>query len=142
MTNAPAAGLTLAAQILGTERPRWSKVLGRRVSGPGTALAGARANAAVGFQATAGWTRVAAKPLKPSTAPAEGTGTVGRHATPVATSTVDGVTCAVSAICPHLGGIVSWNDAERSRDCPLHGSRFAPDGTVLEGPAVSGLPPL
>lgn len=86
---------------------------------------------------------VATNPLKTSTAPAEGTGTVGRDGiTPVATSTVDGVTCAVSAICPHLGGIVSWNDAEHSWDCPLHGSRFAPDGTVLEGPAVERLSPL
>jgi Rieske Fe-S protein len=57
----------------------------------------------------------------------------------VAVSTVDGVTCKVSGICTHLGGVLRWNDAERSWDCPLHGSRFAADGTRLEGPAVHDL---
>jgi Rieske Fe-S protein len=56
-----------------------------------------------------------------------------------ARSTVDGRTCTVSAVCTHLGGIVTWNGAERSWDCPLHGSRFSPVGRVLEGPAVDDL---
>jgi Rieske Fe-S protein len=51
----------------------------------------------------------------------------------------DGTLHAVSARCTHLGCLVTWNDAERSWDCPCHGSRFAPDGTVLEGPAVHRL---
>lgn len=43
-------------------------------------------------------------------------------------------------VCPHLGGVVTWNDAESSWDCPLHGSRFEQEGAVLEGPATRGLP--
>ena len=36
-------------------------------------------------------------------------------------------------------GNVNWNDADKARECPLHGSRFAPDGTLLEGPATRDL---
>ena len=57
-------------------------------------------------------------------------------------STVGGTPRAVSAVCTHLGGVLSWNDAELTWDCPLHGSRFAPDGTRIEGPACRDLPRL
>ncbi|WP_116206709.1 FAD-dependent oxidoreductase [Amycolatopsis circi] len=47
---------------------------------------------------------------------------------------------AVSLRCTHLGCFVRFNAAERSWDCPCHGSRFDIDGAVLEGPATVPLP--
>ncbi len=44
--------------------------------------------------------------------------------------------------CPHLGCALRWNRAERSWDCPCHGSRFAEDGSVLNGPANGPKPSL
>lgn len=44
-----------------------------------------------------------------------------------------------SAACPHLGGVLQWNDEEKSFDCPLHGSRFTPFGIVINGPANTDL---
>jgi glycine/D-amino acid oxidase-like deaminating enzyme len=49
---------------------------------------------------------------------------------------------AVSAACTHMGCTVAWNAAESTWDCPCHGSRFAPDGKVLHGPAVADLAPV
>ena len=51
----------------------------------------------------------------------------------------DGALHAVSPVCTHLGCQVNFNRAERSWDCPCHGSRFAVDGSVLQGPAVHRL---
>ncbi len=51
----------------------------------------------------------------------------------------DGTVTRRSAACTHLGCIVHWNGFEKCWDCPCHGSQFAPDGQVLNGPAVTPL---
>ncbi|KAL4797738.1 FAD dependent oxidoreductase-domain-containing protein [Aspergillus venezuelensis] len=45
----------------------------------------------------------------------------------------------MSAVCPHMKGVVCWNETEKSWDCPVHGSRFSCEGTCVEGPSKMGL---
>lgn len=47
----------------------------------------------------------------------------------------DGALHRLSPICTHMACDVAWNSAERTWDCPCHGSRFTPTGDVLNGPA-------
>jgi len=53
----------------------------------------------------------------------------------------DGVVHGMSAVCPHLGCIVMWDAAEKTWDCPCHGSRFDAVGSVINGPANRDLSP-
>ena len=142
LTNAPAAALRLTAEILGTrrrDRPAWMTTIGTRLTVPADLARGAAEGARVAAAAASGWV-AAERRAVPVPRPEEGTGVVAhRGGLPVGISTVDGITRAVDAVCTHLGGVLEWNDAECSWDCPLHASRFAPDGRRIEGPAVRDL---
>lgn len=137
MTNGVAAALALSSRILGG-RMDWAQAFAswspHELKGIPTAL---QANFEVGLNLAKGW---AAPVTTSSQTPEEGQGRVSGPPWRLrATSVVDGVERTVSPICPHLGGIVNWNDADQAWECPLHGSRFAPDGALLEGPATRGL---
>jgi len=51
----------------------------------------------------------------------------------------DGTVTERSASCAHLRCVVHWNAAERSWDCPCHGSRYDAHGRVTNGPATEDL---
>jgi glycine/D-amino acid oxidase-like deaminating enzyme len=111
LTNGAAAGLTLAGRLLG-DPVEWGPTFEPWARPPAP-----RASTAATFgEQTKGWACAAGRPSGE------------RPGAP-----------RVSRVCPHLGGVVRWNGQEQSWDCPVHGSRFAPDGTVLEGPATEDL---
>ncbi|MEV7756135.1 FAD-dependent oxidoreductase [Microbacterium sp. NPDC089180] len=135
MTNAPAAAMRLTAEIRGVsrgERPEWMRTIGTRLTVP--------ADLGRGIGEAARRARVAAMALAeavpaPTKRPAEGAGLVARQGLrTAAVSTIDGRTRAVTAPAP-----LTWNDAERTWDSPVDGSRYAPDGTRVEGAASADL---
>lgn len=140
MSNGVAAALSITSDILGGQSD-WATVIHHRVTSPKGAVEGVRHNADVARRMIEDKAKVRKNPeITDETRPPEGTGVVGLYkGEPAAVSTVEGKVCKVSATCTHLGGLLSWNDAEKSWDCPLHGSRFTPEGQYLEGPATRPL---
>ncbi|MEE6138122.1 FAD-dependent oxidoreductase [Mycobacterium sp. 050128] len=139
MTNGAAAALALTGRILGG-RMDWSRAFAswspHELTGLLTAM---QANLEVGFDMAKGWITPATRIGRRRPGPDEGGVVSGLPWQLEARSRVDGTEHRVSPVCPHLGGIVNWNDADKAWECPLHGSRFAPDGTLLEGPATRDL---
>lgn len=142
---APAAALRVAAEITGVpwrQRSAWKRAFGTRLTVPADLARGGAENVAVARAAASGWIDAGRRAV-PVPRPAEGEGVVAhRGVVPVGVSTVGGRTRAVRAVCTHLGGVLEWNDADCTWDCPLHASRFAPDGTRIEGPALRDLAAL
>ena len=141
MTNGVVAALDVVSAITGSGEHEWAKTIHHRITSPrgaGSAISFNIETQRQNFQDKAALKDRPA--ITEETNPEEGTGVTGLfHGKPAAVCTVDGTVCRVSAECAHLGGILRWNDAEKSWDCPLHGSRFSPTGKLLEGPATHNL---
>lgn len=140
ITSGTLAGLLISDAIAGREN-RWSGLFGSTRIGPlGQAprLAKENARVAISFAAE----RLRRPGRRPITELSPGEGDVVRSSAGKVAGyrDQDGVLHAVSARCTHLGCQVRWNAAERSWDCPCHGSRFGVDGEVIAGPAVRPLP--
>ena len=142
MTAAPAAALQLTDLLLG--RPMQLTFGDPSVLGTLKTAASTQAQAPVSqignlFRAVTGRGDHRGDAPDDSTTEDSGAAVFREGTHPVGESFVDGRACRVSLTCPHMGGVLAWNEAEKSWDCPLHGSRFAADGTLLEGPAVRDL---
>jgi Rieske Fe-S protein len=134
-----AAAEILTDAIVGREN-RWSEFFDtNRLNARASATDLVKENANAGFHFFADRLTRRGRDSADDLAPGEGK-VVSRRGRQVAVSKDDeGRVQAVSARCTHLACIVNWNDAERTWDCPCHGSRFAADGSVLQGPAVNPL---
>ena len=141
ITNAAAAAIMLRDAILGVENP-WARVFDpQRLTPRQSAGDFARENVKVAGHFVGDRLRSVFASVE-DLGPGEGR-VVRDGIKPVAVARDDrGELHAVSATCTHLGCLVAWNGAERSWDCPCHGSRFGIDGEVLHAPAVEPLKPV
>ncbi len=139
MTNGTVAGQVISDQILGRENP-WTELFDpNRVKPAASAGEFVKENVSVarhffGDRITRR-ASVSVDELKPGDGQVIGD---GRKQVAVSRDS-HGKLQALSARCTHMGCIVNWNAAEQTWDCPCHGSRFASDGAVLEGPALTAL---
>ncbi|MGX5682296.1 FAD-dependent oxidoreductase [Schumannella luteola] len=134
MTGAVSAALTLAADLDVAERTDWMRVLRHRITLPQALARGIGANARVATWYARSWASALARTSSLPDGMLRARGILPAVVDPAAPDE-----CPMSLVCPHLGAVVRWNDAERSWDCPAHGSRFTADGELLEGPARRGL---
>jgi glycine/D-amino acid oxidase-like deaminating enzyme/nitrite reductase/ring-hydroxylating ferredoxin subunit len=140
MTHGTIAGLLLTDLIVGRPNP-WSALYDPSRKSLRAAKDFARENvqSQVGY---AGYFTAGEVDSTDKIAPGEGA--IIRHGLKKVAAYRDpsGKLTQCSAICTHLGCIVEWNTSEKTWDCPCHGSRFAPDGHVVNGPAPDPLSPF
>jgi len=139
LTHGVLAGILLRDLILGRQNP-WAEVYepSRKSLRAGLAFTKENLNMAAQY---ASW--VTGGDVEDEEDIPKGSGAVIRHGLKKIAVYRDagGKLHRFSAVCPHLGAIVSWNSEERTWDCPAHGSRFDAKGKVLNGPANADLAP-
>jgi glycine/D-amino acid oxidase-like deaminating enzyme/nitrite reductase/ring-hydroxylating ferredoxin subunit len=142
MTNGTAAGMLLD-DLLAGRRPDWADAFDSTRLAPGASVKElVTENLDVGKRFVVDHLAAAGAPDASELGPGEGgLATVGGEVAACFRDD-DGALHAVGATCTHLGCRVAFNTAERSWDCPCHGSRFGVDGRVLQGPAVRDLEPV
>ena len=139
MTNGTAAAMILSDGIL--ERPNeWAEVFeAKRLKPRVSAGKLVKEGASVGFHFLADRLGRADERSPDGLAPGEGAILrVGRRKRAVYRDEA-GALHILSAVCRHLRCIVAWNPAERTWDCPCHGSRYTGEGQAIQGPTVKDL---
>jgi glycine/D-amino acid oxidase-like deaminating enzyme/nitrite reductase/ring-hydroxylating ferredoxin subunit len=137
LTHGTIAGLLLRDLILGRQN-RWETIYdpSRKTLRALGSFARENLESQVGY---AGWVTGGEIDSEDQIAPGEGAVLRRGLGKIAAYRELSGRLIERSAVCPHLGCIVGWNHTEKTWDCPCHGSRFAPDGHVVNGPARSDL---
>ncbi len=139
MTNGTAAAVILSDLILGRENP-WAKLFdAKRLTPLASAPKFVSENASVAGHFVGDRLKRGERAELAELAPGEGRllNLDGRKT--AAYRDADGTLYTLSPRCTHMGCHVNWNPAEKSWDCPCHGSRFSGDGVVIEGPATRDL---
>ena len=126
MTHGTIAGILINDLIQGRENP-WTKLYEPSRKTLGALGQWARENLNVAAQ-YGNWLSGGDAESAEAIGPGQG-GVIRESGKPVACyREPDGKLHRYSAVCTHLGCLVSWNGAEKSWDCPCHGSRFGVDG--------------
>ncbi len=124
ISNGSAAGISISEQILGRPDP-WLSIHKPTRRAPKNFNEGGDTQSAV---------------ADTDAIPRGGAGVVTRGKEKLAVRRdTNGKLHLLSAVCTHEGCIVTWNNADRTWDCPCHGSMFSMDGEVIHGPAVEPL---
>ena len=126
ISNGTAAGILIADKILGRSNP-WAKLYDPRRPSP------------KGFN-HGGETQSRVRNIHDISPGLGGVLKIGKEDIAV-WKEENGTPHAFSAACTHKGCTLTWNNADRTWDCPCHGSIFSANGTVIHGPAVQPLPP-
>jgi Rieske Fe-S protein len=139
MTNGTAAAMIISDRILGRQNP-WaelydSKRLVRRAA-LGSFL---KENASAGVHFFADRLSRSDRASVDELKPGEGALIRVRGRKTAVYRDDEGVVHTLSPVCQHLYCLVDWNPAERSWDCPCHGSRYAGDGHAIQGPTRKDL---
>jgi nitrite reductase/ring-hydroxylating ferredoxin subunit len=140
MTNGTAAGLLIADLIDGIDNDWLVAYDATRLRSPTTSKAFYRENAdSVGRHLIGDRVKTRKPPSAATLTPGQG-GIVELDGEKVAAFRgSDGTLSAVSPACRHVGCLVAFNTAERTWDCPCHGSRYTLEGKVIQGPTVKDL---
>jgi glycine/D-amino acid oxidase-like deaminating enzyme/nitrite reductase/ring-hydroxylating ferredoxin subunit len=139
MTNGTAAAMILSDRILGREN-EWAQLFdAKRLKARAAAGTFVKEGASVGFRFVADRLRRAERSSPDELRNGEGAIVrVGGWKRAVYRDDT-GSLHVLSPVCQHLACIVSWNPAERTWDCPCHGSRYTGEGRMIQGPTVKDL---
>ena len=141
MTNGTVAALLLSRRIVG-EGSEWARLFdSKRWHVRASAGKFVSENASTGLRFVADRLKLARGPKPDELRAGEGAITRVRGRKTAVYRDESGELHEHSPVCTHLYCLVSWNPAERTWDCPCHGSCFAGDGTVTHGPATRSLRP-